>query len=68
MQGLTQQQIYDDFNREGLAVSSRAVPRREEVALLAQEAVGIYEHPAPGGVAREQRRAAYRLRRRISLL
>ena len=56
---LTQQQI-DDFNREGWLFLPELFSR-EEVALLAHEAERHLRHQAPGGVAREERRAAHRL-------
>ena len=57
---LTQQQV-DDFNREGwLFLPELYSP--EEVNLLAHEAEAIYiAHRPPGGMAREERRAAHRL-------
>jgi len=55
---LTEQQI-DDFNREGwLFLPELFSP--EEVALLAQEAVGIY-YTDPPEVWREKSGAAHRL-------
>ena len=56
---LTQQQI-DDFNREGwLFLPELFSP--EEVELLAREAERHLRHQAARSLAREERRAAYRL-------
>ena len=56
---LTQQQI-DDFNREGwLFLPELFSP--EEVALPGARGRGHLRRQPPGGVAREERRAAHRL-------